>query len=355
VAGSTGYIKFSYEGTGAPGNESVTPSPSTKSLYPPVVTFNSTFNPSVFTRDDEIRGINEAISVLPDQFNPTLQLTVPAYPDTVAFFLKACTDGITTTAGDGVITDPDSNTIPNTATRHVFVAPGSQTATGAVPVTMRVQAVYKDQPTGVVAYEARGCAVTSVAFAIDGAKVMLTVAMTPNYYARVSDPSLTPSYEDLATIHPFRESQITIPTWLASTEKNESGGFDFTVTKPVTTHRTMGIASLYPDYIDKGDGMITVTGNISKRYLGTVDWDAFTANTGFATKVKYANDSTVLSSGYHYAMWLETTNTQYISGDPDDLTNTRNLGATYGWQATNNTGTAGSWKITIVNETASYA
>lgn len=354
MAGSVGYIKFSYETTAAPGNESVTPSASAKSLYPPFAEFSFDMNPTDFTRDDEVRGINEALAILPDKYDPTLTLVVSCYPDTAAFFLKAVTDGITTTAGDGVITDPDGATIVASAYRHVFVAPGGQTATAAIPITMNVKACFGTQDGEVLAYEGRGCAVTSIAFAQADARVQMTISMTPTYWDRISDPSLTPAFESLPNVHPFRDKDITIPTWLSSTGKNESGGFDFTVEKPVQTHRTMSIASLWPDFIDKGDGMITVTGTVDKRYLGSADWDAFKNKTGFAAKAKFANDSIVTGSR-HYGMWLEMANAQYTSADVASLTNTRNIGAKYAWQATNLSGSAGSWTITLINGTSSYA
>ncbi|HSR93939.1 MAG TPA: hypothetical protein VLK56_03650, partial [Solirubrobacterales bacterium] len=160
-------------------------------------------------------------------------------------------------------------------------------------------------------------------------------------------------YESLAIL-PFMRGNLTVPTWLASSATFED--FSFTIANQMEQVRTLGIASKYPDDLEKLDPPIIFTGSVPKRVINTADWDALIANTGFAAKAKWLGTVNIAATSYKYTMWLEMTNCQYVGGDAAPLRSARRLGASFNFSSTNATGAAGgSSKITLVNNTASYA
>src|SRR5439155_26201485 len=112
----------------------------TKLIYTPLVTFLPAPNPTPLGRDDELRGVDEPIAVLPEVFDPNWNLDTRMYPDVAGFELKGMLGAPTPTAGNGIITDPDGVTIPTGATRHVWTAPFGPS--GINPQTIQRQAAY---------------------------------------------------------------------------------------------------------------------------------------------------------------------------------------------------------------------
>jgi phage-related tail fiber protein len=88
---------------------------------------------SFLNRDDEMRGSSEAVADIPEMARPTWSVNSRLYPDTLGVMLAAMfglsatgetgATHYTATAGNGIITDPDSVAIPTGATRHVWVSP----------------------------------------------------------------------------------------------------------------------------------------------------------------------------------------------------------------------------------------
>jgi hypothetical protein len=343
---ATGYLQAQFESL--PGNETNTPTLSTKSIYIPLRTFEPQLGTAPLERDDELRGVDEPIAVLPDTYAPSASLDVRAYPDVLGFLFKAIIGAPTTTAGNGVITDPDGTAIPTGAFKHVWTAPFGPT--GAYPQTVQFQAAYKDES---VFFKGKGWAPTSLELSNpDSGGVGCQVQGPCNYLTRVSDPSLSATYESL-TVAPFVKANLSIQTWLTNSGATSSGDFSVAVNNPVVPVRSMGIASRYPDVVEKDDGPIVVTGSVSPRHLDVDDWDALIAATGFATKARW--QSTVAITGsYKYALWQQCLNAQYLDGGPEALANRRRTGAQFRWKATYS-GTPGSASFTLVNATSSYA
>lgn len=342
---ANGYLSSAFESIA--GNEVNTPTLSTKVIYTPLKTFTPALGPAHLMRDDELRGVDEPIAALPEAYDPSWALDTRAYPDVTGFELKNCLGAPTSTAGDGVITDPDTVVIPTGATRHVWTAPYGPS--GANPQTSQRQASYKDESTY---FKLKGCATTQLALSSpESGGVDLTANGPALYMVRQSDPSLTASYESL-TIPPFERAHLTITTWLGSTAETED--FTVQVDNPVETVRTLGVASKFPDVVEKGDGPIVVSGSIPKRHINSTDYDALLNATGFAVKVRWQSTVVIGATTYKYALWLECLNAQYLAGGPNPLTNARRLGATFDWKATY-AGSAGSSKWTLVNATSSYA
>src|SRR4051812_20146972 len=97
-----------------PGNETNTPTLSTKLLTFPLISFTPQLGANPMERNDETRGVDEPLSVVPEIFAPQWALESRAYPDTLGFLYKLILGSPVTTAGDGIITDPDGATIPAT-------------------------------------------------------------------------------------------------------------------------------------------------------------------------------------------------------------------------------------------------
>jgi hypothetical protein len=141
-----GYVRTAFESI--PGNEANTPTLSTKKLFHPLQSLGPKLNPKPLHRDDELRNQDEPLAVVPDSYEPGWELKERAYPDALGFLLawifgKDATLGYAVTAGNGIITDPDTTAIPVGATRHVWTAPFGPS--GARPLTAQIDAAYKDQ------------------------------------------------------------------------------------------------------------------------------------------------------------------------------------------------------------------
>lgn len=337
------YVQSAFESV--PGNEVNTPTLSTKVIYTPLLTFEPSLNPSPLERDDELRGVDEPIAILPEIFAPAWSLDTRMYPDPAAFEMKAMLGAPTTTAGNGVITDPDGTAIPTGATRHVWTAPFGPA--GINPQTVQRQAAYKDES---VFFKLKGGATDTMAITTPETGGVHIVASGPALYMqRIADPSLSPTYESL-TIPPFLRAQLTL-TWLSGASVAED--FTINIVNPMSTVRTMAAATAYPDTVEKDAGPIVFSGSIPMRHIDVQDYDALLAATGFAAKARWQSTVNITGS-YKYAMWIEFLNCQYTGGGPDALQNARRLPASFDFKSTYN-GTPGSTKVTIVNATTSYA
>lgn len=342
---ANGYEKAAFESI--PGNETNSPVLSTKVIYEPLNEFDVDPKPSHLERDDELRNVDEPISVLSEAYDPEWSLEQRAYPDSLAFELKGIFGNPVTTPGDGIITDPDAVPIPATATRHVWTAPYGPS--GASPLTTERIAAYKDESTF---FKLKGCGTQQLALeSPEKGGVKLKASGPALHLARISDPALTPAYESLS-IAPFERGHCTIQTQLGGSAVTED--FNVEVENPMDTVRSLGIASKFPDVLEKGDGPIVVSGSIPKRHIDPDDFDALMAATGFALKVRWQSTVNIAATSYKYTLWLECLNAQYMTGKPQALANKRRLGATFDWKATY-AGVAGSTKWTLVNNTASYA
>lgn len=345
---ANGYQHSAFEASGGPGNEINTPTLSTKVIYSPLISVNPALNPDPMERDDELRNQDEALSVIPEQYNPEWDYEGRAYPDITGFRLKHLCGAPTSTAGDGIITDPDAVAIPTGATRHVWSSPFPG-ADSAHPITTQEQFAYKDQA---VFFKGKGAACNKLSLESPAqGGVRLKCGGPINFLGRIADPALTPTYESLA-IAPFLRRHLTIKSQVIN--GGQVDDFSVNMENPVETARTLGFASAFPDTVEKGDGPILVSGDIPKRQLDQDDWDALLNATGFALTARWQSTVNIGATTYKYALWLEVLNAQLISGGPEALANKRRHAATYGWKATY-AGTSPAVKWTLVNATTSYA
>jgi hypothetical protein len=343
---ATGYAQSRYESV--VGTEVNTPTLSTKTLYTPVI--SKEFDPGVqpLERDDELRGLDEPVAVLSDMYAGTWSEETRAYPDSVGFRLKHILGSPTTTAGNGVITDPDAATVPTNAYRHVWTAPFGPS--GDAPLTTQEIMAWHDQTFYVTA---KGCGCESLALeSPEQGGVMMRTGGPITYYSRVSNPGLTPSYESLAT-RPFFQRDLVIVTWL--------GG------SAISTAFSVEIANSIEDLDDLSVGPtqhrrglaksqeaapIRFTGSIDKRVIDPDDFDALMNATGFGTKTRWKSRSFITGS-YPYQLWIECDNAQYIGGGPGALSNNRRIPGQFNWKATSD-GVGASVTVTLVNNVTSY-
>jgi hypothetical protein len=338
-----GYVRESFESI--PGNEANSPTLSTKKLFPPIQSFGPKLGGKPLSRDDELRNQDEPLAVITDAYEPAWEYKSRAYPDLMGWRLKHICGAPTTTAGDGIITDPDGAVIPTGAYRHVFKAPFGPS--GASPLTTQVEAAYKDQG---VYFRLKGaaCSEFSIETPEEGGAV-ISASGPGLFLSRISDPALSPAYEALS-VRPFVRGNLSL-TWLGGSGTTQD--FSLSIANPVEAVRSLGIASKFPDIMEKAnEGPIVVSGSIPKRQLDPDDWDALLNATGFAALAKWVSDS-IIAAGYPYKMFAAMSNCQYIGGDADALANQRRHGASYEWKST--TASSGSTEITVVNATPSYA
>lgn len=341
-----GYVSGRYEDT--PGNETNSPTPSTKRIYIPALSFNPSLNPAHLQRDDEIRNVDEPLMVLPERYAPEWSLETRNYPDTWGFLLKLILGAPTTTQGDGsAVLDPDGNAIPASAYRHVWTAPFGPT--GSEPLTAHWQVAYEDQS---VWFDINGAALRTLAITTPETGGGRLAASGPALFMdRVSDPSLSPAYESLA-IPPFFRSHLTIPDWLSGSAARFED-FSVNIENPCEPYASLGIASKFPDVMEKTDAPITFTGSAPMRQLDPDDYDALEAATGFAATAKWESTANVTGS-YPYSAWIEFDNCQLMTGGPEALENRRRIGATFDFKATYD-GAGASTTVTLVNGTADYS
>jgi hypothetical protein len=342
---ASGYAQFRYEST--PGNEDNVPTLSTKTLYPPLIEFQPELNPAHLNRDDELRNQgDEPLMALPERYAPEWSLTSRSYPDTIAYFLKLALGEPTSTAGNGIITDPDGTPVPTGATRHVWTAPFGPV--GVNPLTSQIQAAYVDQTTY---FKLKGAGISTLGIETpESGGGRINASGMALFMDRISNPSLTPSYESLA-IRPFTRGDLQIVTWLSGTATFED--FDVSIANPLDATASLGISSRFPDLLEKGDDPISFTGSVPKRVIDDTDYDALVNATGFTTKARWQSAS-IIASLYPYSMWIQHDNAQYLEGGPNALANTRRIGARFTYKATSD-GAGASTTVTVVNATSSYA
>jgi hypothetical protein len=340
---ASGYANLRYEST--PGNETNTPTLSTKSLYTPHIEFKPTEGVSHLDRDDENRNLNEPLPVLPETYEPSWEMNSRLYPDLLGFFLKLAYGAPTTTAGNGVITDPDSAVIPTGAYRHVWAS--TAWAPGLTPQTGQIILAYADQG---FYWKLKGAACSQIELTNPETGGSRIAAQGPGLYGNaISDPALSAAYESTA-IRPFTRGNLSLPTWLTGTGTHAD--FDMTFTNPVEAIRSFAIASRYPDAMEKSNDLPTLTGSLGQRNLDPDDQAALKAATSFAAVARYVSES-IIASSYPYSFWASMSNCQYVEGELDALSNSRHIGGSFNFKAS----AAGSAAVTLtlVNATASYA
>lgn len=336
-----GYLRLA--GESIPGNELNTPTLDTNSAYPPLLEFGPAPGFSHLERDDELRNLDEPLNVLIEAADPSWSLESRLYPNLIGWLFTYMMGRPTTTAGNGVITDPDAVVIPVGATRHVWTAPFGPT--GSSPLTFQADAAYRDQTTY---FKLKGCAVQSLAIDTPGTGGAKVTASGPALYmTRGADPALTPVFETL-TIPPFLKPHLNL-TWLGGTADFED--FSIKAEQPLDPVHTGGSGSRWPDRMFKGDSPLVWSGSVPKTLVNSTDYDALAAATAFTATVRWTSTA-IIASAYPFKLWIAMSNCQYTGGGPAPLSNKRRLGASYDFKATRSA--SASVTVTLVNTTTAH-
>jgi hypothetical protein len=340
----TGYLRAAIESE--PGNEVNTPTLSTKKVFPELQSFTPKPGVKPMERDDELRGQDEPLLVLPEVYEPTWAAAMRMYPDPLGLFLSLCVGPAENVKGDGIVKDLNEVVIPTGAFRHRWTAPFGPT--GANPLTAQFDVAYKDQT---VFRKMKGAALETLGITNpDTGGVSLALSGPATYYDTQSDPALTPAYETL-TIRPFTKSNLVVK---GLTNGGEIEDFTVTIANPVEVNRSLGIASRWPDKMEKADsGPIVVSGTIPKRFIDADDLLALKEATGFELVASYVSDTKVGATTFPYKFAVKCVNAQYVDGEEAALENKRRIGASYNWKST--TASTGSTTFELVNATESYA
>lgn len=337
-----GYLRMAGEST--PGNELNTPTLATASAYPPLLSWENNPGFAHLERNDELRNVDEPLAALVERADPSWSLEVRAYPNLLGHLLSYALGLPTSTAGNGVLTDPDTVVFPVGTTRHVWTAPFGPT--GAFPYTFQADAAYRDQS---VFFKLKGCATQQLSLETpDAGGARIKMSGPALYMLRGADPALTPAYEAVAT-PPFLKPHLSL-AWLSGSADFED--FSIGLDNPIDVVHSGGSGSRWPDRVYKGDGPISWGGSVPKNLIDIDDYDALAAATGFAATAKWVSTA-IAAASYTHKLWITMSNCQYLEGTPGALGNQRRIGADFSFKATRSA--SASVTVTLINSQASYA
>lgn len=320
---------------------------STKTLDAPAQSVDNAPEPSPLERDDELRGADEPLQVFEDEHDPTWGLTQRAYPDSLGMSLTHLLGPPKSVEGDDeAIKDPDDNKVPKGAFMHTWEAPYGPS--GPNPITTDLVLAYEDEGSYV---HLSGCGAEELTLNSDDAGgVKLARKGKALFYEPIADPEITPTPESLA-IRPFQRRGLRVSKWQGDPQLLEQ--FNLTITNPLEVARSMGVASAFPDLMEKGEGPILVVIEAPKRHFRTADLEALLGATRFEVKALWESLSKIGATAYPYRFWAQGDGGQYTGGGPSALENKRRLGATFQTKLTSD-GAGASSKFTLVNATKSY-
>jgi hypothetical protein len=276
------YAQLKYEI--APGFEGSTDTFGTKTVYPPFIDITLDEGAQHMNRDDEARGTDEPVPLITELFNPKFSGTMRMYPDLIGFVLKWMFGAARLTAGNGVLTDPDTVVIPVGANRHVWTARSGRRRQPADragrPGLLRGGRVLPRQGHG-ARHEFE---ITTP----DQGGAMIKFSGQATYAQRIADPSLTPvaRVDRGPAVHEV--GGLALPTWLTGSGVHEDysterrGPIDVAHTSAgehVPRHRREGRRRDH-----RHDRR-----SIAQRHIDPEDRDALIAATSFATKAKWLN------------------------------------------------------------------
>lgn len=341
MASDGGYIQLAAEQ--APNYEGGANAVSSNLFYAPFTTIDIDPKPTMLDRNDELRGgfyaePNDGVA----EYNPEGSMAGRMYPALTGLLLLAACGDVVTTAGNGVITDPDGVAIPAGAYRHVFAR-----RTTEVPQTL--QAIYAPPAGGF--RKAQGVAVDELSIKAENGSQRLNAALKALVALPIADPVLTPSYE---THRSWRAGECAL-TWLSGSAITED--FDWSIKNGIATERayTNPSGSLFPDSVVYEQNLPVLGGSIPKRSLDADDWDALVGGTTFAAEIKLVHSQVIGATSYHPTLWVEMPACQYQSGKQDAVENKRRIKASFDWEARHDVVSGGWWTITLVNATPAYA
>lgn len=347
MASGDQYVRYLVEA--APNGQAGANALSTILLYRTLQTFDMKQSPVTDDRTDEFRGTAQP---LPPDVSGYLPITGSAtgrtYPNGIGMDLFMALGAPVTTAGNGVITDPDAGTIPATATRHVW---DSSVQDFSLIRSCELKSSYGNS-AGVFRRD-RGVTCTQLDLAVgdQNAPQTHTAAYSALFEDRIADPSLTPAYDAMSII-PFYRGDFSIPTFLTNTGTPIGATLSFT--NPVEPDLVLN-SSKWPSGWARpttAGAVPRLTGTINTKSVDPDDYDAFINATVFAYKCKWLSSLSIAATSYKYSMWVEGM-ASFTDYTPDAMAHQIRHGGQITWSAGASGGVQG-YKVTLVNSTPSY-
>lgn len=317
---------------------------STDKLYLPARSARLSPAPEHLSRADELRGIEGSVPDLIDVYAPAGTLSERAYWKDLTWLLELAGFEGVHTAGDGIITDPDSVAIPAGAHRWVF-----SKRTGIVAQTAQVKTNYANED---VLLQGNGFGISQLELNAAGE---LTAQMLGCFLQRLAADAVTVPSIVSSAIPPLRRGDLSLD-WL--TGGGTPGDFSLTVANPLegAPGWLLDPSSFYPSSMEHaGDEKVRVTGSIPKRVLDSDDLDALISASTFAAEAKWVSRVDIGATGYPYSLWIEMPACQYLGGDAEELANRRRRGAEFDFFAAWSEAAGYDVRFTLVNDVAAIA
>jgi hypothetical protein len=342
MAAAGGYVQLAVETT--PNGQNNPSTVSSTVFYHPATQKGWSIPPIFDDRTDELRGVTDNVQKDVVGFNPQVaSASLRAYANLLPLHLWACHGAGVFTAGNGSVTDPGGTVIPAGANMWQFTA-----GTNNGPCrSLQAISAYPDQS---VFIKQQGIVWEQIQMSHNGEIGMLACSGHNLYTTRISDPSLTPTYDAL-TVKPFLRSMMAQPnTWLASS--GVQSAFGWTLANPVSWDTTLA-GSLYPDSVDRTGVDLNLTLQLGIRNLDAADIDALIAGTGFSIRNQWVSTQFITGS-YPYKLFVEA-NGVYTDLTPDALQHKIRHGGTLTVDCGRASGGSWSYRITVVNGVSSYS
>jgi hypothetical protein len=252
---------------------------------------------------------------------------------------------VVTTAGNGVITDPDGDTVPAGAHRHVFAK-----KSGATPKSGRITASYGDSWI-----QGRGVTIPEMAFSLDADGLKANATLMANYISRLTaNPADTPAYEDFSIL-PFRRRNVIVDVDNGGTKNLET--IEWSLAQSLEYVRDLGSMTGFPTDTEREnsfEGFLALTGALTRRDFDDADWDSLIAATDFALTIKAESEQNIGATNYPYRMWVEAPGAQFIGGENEALKNQARHQHELQWEAGYDEAAGYDFRVTLVNATAAY-
>lgn len=301
-------------------------------------------------RTDEFRGTAEPVP--PDisgKGPPTGNAKGRLYPNGIGLFFSMLWGFVTPSAGDGVITDPDSTVIPVGVTRHVW---DSAAINAAVVRSAQFQRAYGNGSGHFLLDRGVTCAQLDLAIGDQNLPSTFDASIMGLFESRIADPSITPSYDAL-TVKPFYRGDFSVQTWLGGSASPIGASLSFT--NPVEVDEVLNSSQWPTAWVrpNQAGAVPRLTMTINAKSVDPDDYDAWIANTGFTYKFRWKSPNNIGATSYPYQLWVQGAAT-YSDYAPEEIQHKLRHGGDITAVA-GKSGATSAFVVTLCNAQTSYS